>query len=273
MVVEVCGEVGAVVFGTVDEAGPAPPEDVGAEQVHAGGVADDPSVVADASLVVEDGHVDPGVLRVVPRGPDDGPDVATAEVELEDRTRWHRCRLGTSRPFHVVQTSFLPWPEALLAEVQLQRGDLAAATEMSEHAFTMGRKLSGPCWESMGARGRGLVAIRSGDLDRGIALLAQTPVMCRRLPDSYLWIEAYGLEAMCDVAVENGLPSASRWIAELERLATRGGFKELASLALYHRARRHEPGAAEAASATADGIDNDALKRRVADVDRLTSAR
>jgi DNA-binding SARP family transcriptional activator len=164
-------------------------------------------------------------------------------------------------------TSFIPWPEALLAEVQLRCGDLGAATRMWEHAFTMGRQLGDPCWESMGARGLGLVAIRSGDLDRGIALLEQAPVMCRRLPDSYLWIEAYGLEALCDVAVGHDLPSAGRWIAELERLATRGGFKELTALALYHRARRHESGAAEAATATADSIDNSALRRRIADLD------
>lgn len=51
-----------------------------------------------------------------------------------------------------------------------------------------------------------------------------------------MWIEAYGLKAQCDVAVENG------------------------------RARRYEPGATEEAFATADGIDNNALRRRVAEL-------
>lgn len=190
--------------------------------------------------------------------------------ELDEAGDVLQASVGTARQNGA--TSFIPWPESLLAEVLLRRGDVTSASAMWEHAFTMGRQLGDPCWESMGARGLGLVAIRSGDLDRGIALLEQAPVMCRRLPDSYLWIEAYGLEALCDVAVGNELPSSSRWIAELERLAARGGFKELTALALYHRARRHEAGAIEAAHATADSIENAALKQRVAELDTpLTS--
>lgn len=160
-------------------------------------------------------------------------------------------------------TSMVPWPEALLAEVLLRRGDTAGATDLFEHAFTMGRQIGDPCWESMGARGLGLVAIRSGDLDRGVELLEQAPRTCRRLPDSYVWIEAYALEALCDVAVEHDLPSASRWIAELEGLASRSGFRELSTLALHHRARRHEAGAAEAARATAEALANAELLRRL----------
>lgn len=182
--------------------------------------------------------------------------------ELDDAERALRRSVDEARDMG--WTSMVPWPESLLAEVLLRRGDLQSASEMFHHAFTMGRRLGDPCWESMGARGLGLVAVRSGDLDRGVDLLERAPVMCRRLPDSYLWIEAYALEALCDVAVEHDLPSSSRWIAELERLATRGRFHELAALALHHRSRRHEPGAAEAARATAENIANSALHRQLA---------
>jgi DNA-binding SARP family transcriptional activator len=160
-------------------------------------------------------------------------------------------------------TSMIPWPESLLAEVHLQQGNVDTAAEMFEHAFTMGRQLGDPCWEGMGARGLGLVAVLREDVDAGVRMLEQAPVICRRLPDSYLWIEAYALEALCSVAVHRRLPSAGRWIADLERLAAQGSFVELTALALYHRARLGDAGAAEAARAATDQIDSPALKQRI----------
>jgi DNA-binding SARP family transcriptional activator len=152
-------------------------------------------------------------------------------------------------------TSLLPWPESLLAEVELRRGNHAVAVELFEHAITMGRQLGDPCWESMGARGLGLAAALRGDLDQALPLLEDAPRICRRLPDSYLWIEAYGLDALCAVAVEHGLPSAPRWVEQLEQLAGRAGFRELMVRALLHRSRLGDPGALEAARAIADAID------------------
>lgn len=152
-------------------------------------------------------------------------------------------------------TSLLPWPESLLAEVELRRGNLGSAAELFEHAFTMGRELGDPCWESMGARGLGLVAATRGDLDGGLRLLEDAPRICRRLPDAYLWIEAYGLDALCSIVVERGLPSAPRWIAELEQLAGRAGFRELIARALLYRSRLGEPGALEAARAAVEALD------------------
>jgi DNA-binding SARP family transcriptional activator len=152
-------------------------------------------------------------------------------------------------------TSLLPWPESLLAEVELRLGNLSAAEELFEHAFTMGRQLADPCWESMGARGLGLVAALGGDLERGLPLLEDAPRICRRLPDSYLWIEAYGLDALCSVGVEHGLPTAPRWIEELEQLSGRAGFRALTVRALLYRSRLGEPGALEAARAAADALD------------------
>ncbi|HUH15387.1 MAG TPA: BTAD domain-containing putative transcriptional regulator [Gaiellaceae bacterium] len=151
-------------------------------------------------------------------------------------------------------TSLLPWPESLLAEVELRRGDLGSARELFEHAFTIGRELGDPCWESMGARGLGLVTVSEGDLDGGLRLLEDAPRLCRRLPDAYLWIEAYGLDALCSVAVEHGLPSAPRWIAELEQLAGRAGFRELIARALLYRSRLGDDGAPAAARAAADAV-------------------
>ena len=176
-------------------------------------------------------------------------------------------RASVEQAMAIGWTSMLPWPRALLADVQLRRSDLDAAGANFEHAFTMGRQLGDPCWESIGARGLGLVAISRGEVEAGVRLLEQAPSMCRRLPDSYLWIEAYGTEAMCAVAVDQHLPVAGRWIAELETLSAGAGYLELGVLALYYRARLGEPGAAQAARAAADQIDNPALRRRIADLD------
>jgi hypothetical protein len=162
----------------------------------------------------------------------------------------------------------VPWPESLLAEVELRRGDLARAEELFEHAFAMGRQLGDPCWESMGARGLGLVTERRGDIERALPMLEDAPRFCRRLPDAYLWVEAYGLDALCAVAVARGLPSAPRWIEELEALAARAGFRELAVRALLYRSRLGDAAALDAARAAADGIENpllaDALVKAVA---------
>jgi DNA-binding SARP family transcriptional activator len=162
--------------------------------------------------------------------------------------------------------SYLPWPESLLADVELRRGDLAVAGEMFEHAFAMGSQLGDPCWESMGARGVGLVSALRGDLEAALPMLQDAPRLCRRLPDSYLWVEAYGLDALCATAVAHTLPSAPRWIDELDRLAGRAGFRELAVRALVHRARLGDPAALSAARAAADGIDNPVLLAEVGDV-------
>jgi DNA-binding SARP family transcriptional activator len=156
-------------------------------------------------------------------------------------------------------TSLVPWPESLLAEAELERGDVAAAEELFEHAFALARRLGDPCWESMGARGLGLVAERRGDVDRAMLMLEDAPRFCRRLPDSYRWIEAYGLNALCSVTVERGVPSAPRWIDELEALAARAGFRELTVRALLHRGRLGHSPAFDAARAAADGIDNPRL--------------
>jgi DNA-binding SARP family transcriptional activator len=175
---------------------------------------------------------------------DDAAAVLTRSIEQAREAAW---------------TSLVPWPESLLAEVELERGEVARAEDLFEHAFAMGRQLGDPCWESMGARGLGLVAARRGDVDRALPMLEDAPRFCRRLPDAYLWIEAYGLDALCSVAVARGLPSAARWIEELEVLAARAGFRELTVRALLYRCRLGDPAALGAARAAVDGIDNPRL--------------
>lgn len=179
----------------------------------------------------------------------DAADVLSRAIEQARQAAW---------------TAVIPWPESLLAEVHLLRGDELAAQEMFEHAFTIGCQIGDPCWESLGVRGLGRVAALRGDLERALSLLEDAPRICRRLPDTYLWIEAYGLDAVCSIAVEHALPSAPRWVEELQLVASRAGFRELTAKALLYRSRLGEPGALSAAQAAADGLDNPVLAKEVA---------
>ena len=153
-------------------------------------------------------------------------------------------------------TAFVSWPECFRAEVDLARGDLDRAEERFEHAFALGCQVGDPCWESAALRGLGLVAAARGDLARALELLLDAPKICRRLPDTYLWIEAYGLDALCSVAVENRAEGAPRWIDELEATVARRGMRELLLHATLYRARLGEPGAIDAARLLAAQIDN-----------------
>jgi DNA-binding SARP family transcriptional activator len=160
--------------------------------------------------------------------------------------------------------SFRSWPESFRAEIDLRNGNVDAADDAFEHAFALGCEIGDPCWESIATRGRGLVAVERGELERGLELLVEAPRLCRRLPDTYLWIEAYGLEALCGAAVEHGDPSAERWIGELEGIAARRGLRDLLVRATVHRARLGEPGALENARTLAAQVDNPALAALVA---------
>ena len=156
-------------------------------------------------------------------------------------------------------TAFAPWPESFRAELDLVGGDLDRAEERFEHAFALGCQVGDPCWESVALRGVGLVAAARGDVTRALELLLDAPRVCRRLPDTYSWIDAYGLDALCAVAVEHRVEAAPRWIDELEATVARSGMRELLLHATLYRARLGEPGALDAARLLAAEIDNPAV--------------
>jgi DNA-binding SARP family transcriptional activator len=162
--------------------------------------------------------------------------------------------------------SFRSLPESFRAEIDLRHGHVDAAADAFEHAFALGCEIGDPCWESIATRGRGLVAVERGEVERGLELLVEAPRLCRRLPDTYLWIEAYGLDALCGAAVEHGDASAKRWVGELEAIAASRGLHDLLVRATVHRARLGEPGALEAARSLAAQVDNPALDDLLASV-------
>jgi DNA-binding SARP family transcriptional activator len=156
-------------------------------------------------------------------------------------------------------TAFRPWPEAFRGEIDLIGGDLATARGRFEHAFAVGREVGDPCWESIAMRGLGLVAVAEGDVTRGIEHLLEAPLLCRRLPDTYLWIEAYGLDALCSVGLEHGAESVPLWIDELAAVTARRGMRELLLHATVYRARLGDPGALSVARSLVSQVDNPGL--------------
>jgi DNA-binding SARP family transcriptional activator len=169
-------------------------------------------------------------------------------------------------------TAFVPWPESFRGELDLVLGDVASAEARFEHAFALGCQVGDPCWESISLRGLGLVAAARGDLSRALELLVEAPKLCRRLPDTYLWIEAYGLDALCAVAVEHRVESTVRWIDELESIAARRGIRELVLRAAVYRARIGEPGALSVARSLAAQIDNEAIGKLLESAELSTVA-
>lgn len=183
------------------------------------------------------------------------------------RAREHLSRaLALAR--EVRWTSFAPLPEALLADVDLAEGDVDTAVAAFEHAHAMSLQLADPCWEGLAGRGLGLVHARRGDGAGALRWLVEARSRCVRLPDAYLWVEAYTLDALCGLALEQQSPNAAQWIDDLEALATRTGMRELVARAYAHRGRLGDRSAAQAARVLAAEVDNPALQDPTAPSDR-----
>jgi DNA-binding SARP family transcriptional activator len=161
-------------------------------------------------------------------------------------------------------TAFTPWPEALRGDVDLASGATDAAVERYEHAFALACQLGDPCWEGIAARGLGLAAARD-DIDKALDWLAEARTRCVRLPDAWLWIEAYTLDALCSLAAEHRLPAAPAWIEGLAALAARTGMRQFAASAHVYRGRLGDDAALTAARLLAAEIDNPALSAMLRD--------
>jgi DNA-binding SARP family transcriptional activator len=183
------------------------------------------------------------------------------------REEWEAARLSAGRSIEVSRAAgwiaFLPLPQSLLATVDLATGRVDRAAAAFESAFALGCQIGDPCWEGVAARGIGLVHLSRGDVDSAIAWLDDARTRCVRIPDSYLWIHAYCLDALCETAIQVESPQARAWVGDLETLAARTGMNEMLVRAQLHRARLGDVRAVEAARLFADRIDNPAVLMRV----------
>jgi tetratricopeptide (TPR) repeat protein len=155
--------------------------------------------------------------------------------------------------------AFVPFPEAIRAEADRLGDDLAAAGERFEHAFALGCSLEDPCWESMAARGLGLIAAQEGDAGEAARWLEEARTRCVRWPDRWEWSHGYALEAAAGFAVSRQDPRAPELIARLRVVADHASLRELTVRALLLQARLGDSGAHRTAELIAREIDNPAL--------------
>lgn len=177
---------------------------------------------------------------------DDAAECLDQSIAFAERDRW---------------LAVLPWPQALRGEVDLARGDVTAAAALLEQSFARACQLGDPCWEGMAARGLALVAESSGDVDGAFDLMADARIRCNRLADPYVWLDAYILDALCEVGRRHGHPETLTWVATMRTLASRTSMRELMVRSLLHGAALGVEGDAEAAVLLAEGIVNPMLDR------------
>ncbi|GIH22808.1 hypothetical protein Aph01nite_11180 [Acrocarpospora phusangensis] len=156
-------------------------------------------------------------------------------------------------------TAFIPWPEALRAEIDLRCGDLPAARTRLEHAFALGCQIGDPCWEGLSGRGLGLLLAAQGDAGGAVESLLDARRRASRLPDGYVWVQAYILDALAGIGIARHLPQAGTWVAQLAAIAQRSGMAELTVRAAAHRWRLGDQAGRDAALALCASVDNPIL--------------
>jgi DNA-binding SARP family transcriptional activator len=156
-------------------------------------------------------------------------------------------------------TAFRPWPDALRAEVSLLGGRRDEAAEALDRTFRLACRLGDPCWEAMGARLAGLIALDAGDEAAAQDRFADAAVRVTRVSDAYAWVHAHVLDSAAALAVRTDAADAPQIVQRLTTLAERCGLRELVVRAHVHRAGLGDRESSEAARLLAADIDNPAL--------------
>lgn len=167
--------------------------------------------------------------------------------------------------------AFLPWPQALRAELDLAAGDQDAAADGFEQAWVLGCQVNDPCWEGMAARGLGLLNASRGDFGAASKWFTEAASRANRVTDRYQWVRAYVLDAAITAALDQsdldqaGRDQAAGLVATLAALAARSEMRELVVRAELHRHRLGDPAALTSARLLGADIDNPLLSGLLGD--------
>lgn len=170
--------------------------------------------------------------------------------------------------------TFLPWPKALLAELDLQAGRLDDAQEGFEGSWALACQVDDPCWEAIAARGLGLLGAARGDYAGAVGWLDEALRRSQRTADRYQWMTAHVLDAAAATALDHGdQDRADRSTISLAALAARCSLGEFVVRAQLHRHRLGDPTALAAAQLLGRRIDNPTLTAVITPPARHINAR
>ena len=169
----------------------------------------------------------------------------TRSIELVHAERW---------------LAFMPWPQTLLAELDLAAGQSDLAADALERAWHLARQLNDACWEGMAARGLSLLNAKRGNHVDADKWLTEAAARSTRPPDRYQWVHAHVLDTMITSDLDRGtLDRAAALVETLATLAARCDMRELVVRAHLHRYRMGDAAALSSARLLANDIDNPAL--------------
>ncbi len=123
--------------------------------------------------------------------------------QLDTATEWARrsCELVNQERW----TAFRPWPEVWLAHSRLARGELPGTVRHdAEVTFALARQIQDPCWEGATAELVALTHLAEHDVELARIWVADASTMCRRVTDSYRWLEVDILLVEAEVAQRSG---------------------------------------------------------------------
>lgn len=161
--------------------------------------------------------------------------------------------------------SFLPWPEALRADIDLQTGDHGAAARTAEHAFALACHVEDPCWEGLSARVLARLDAVQGRQDHAWERLTDARARVTRTVDPYHWASGQVLDTLCELAVTRWPQRAGEPLDALTALAARHGLRELTVRAHLHRSLLNQTDHRPTARLLASEIDNPALETLLAE--------
>ena len=150
---------------------------------------------------------------------DEAVDWSNRSCEMAGRERW---------------TAFRPWPEAWLAHVRLARGDDPSVVRNAvEGTFALARQLQDPCWEGLAAKTIGLTHLAEGDHETALEWMKNAGTLCRRVTDSYLWVEADAFIAEAQAALAFGDADRAEAVARRAvEIAAKGSMDDLMNRSL-----------------------------------------
>lgn len=98
--------------------------------------------------------------------------------------------------------AFRPWPQAILAEVELARGATPCRVRVDlEESFALSCRLADPCWEGATARTIALTHAADGDTGRALEWIGQAQARCLRETDTFVALHAAILATDCEISM------------------------------------------------------------------------